>query len=115
MNTTTIKSTCGKFAALAAVAVQSAMAAAEKNAPYHDNCNFAQMIRTPVRMVYGTADDNCQTIGGIAAFNCIPTEDKRLRILVCAVAEDVLNITDVKAINCEIPLEIKTTYPGMKE
>lgn len=29
--------------------------------------------------------------------------------------EDVLNITDVKAINCEIPLEIKTTYPGVKE
>ena len=39
------------------------------------------MIRTPVRMVYGTADDNCQTIGGIAAFNCIASKDKQLRLL----------------------------------
>lgn len=45
----------------------------------------------------------------------IQCADKRLRTFVCAVAEDVLNITDVKAINCEIPFEIKTTYPGMKE
>ncbi|MBR3979225.1 MAG: hypothetical protein IKJ94_06350 [Oscillospiraceae bacterium] len=29
--------------------------------------------------------------------------------------EDVLNITDVKAINCEIPLEIKTVKPEMKQ
>ncbi len=50
-------------------------------APYHDNCNFARMIRTPVGMMYGTADSVCQAVGGIAAFNCIPTEDKRLRIL----------------------------------
>ena len=57
------------------------IAAAEKNAPYHDNSNFAQMIRTPVRMVYGTADDNCQTIGGIAAFNRIASKDKQLRLL----------------------------------
>ena len=57
------------------------IAAAEKNAPYHDNCNFARMIHTPVRMVYGTADDNCQTIGGIAAFNCIASKDKQLRLL----------------------------------
>lgn len=56
-------------------------AAAEKNAPYHDNCNFARMIRTPVRMVYGTADDNCQTVGGIAAFNAIASKDKRLQLL----------------------------------
>ena len=55
--------------------------AAAKNAPYHDNCNFAQMIRTPVRMVYGTPDDNCQTIGGIAAFNRIASKDKQLRLL----------------------------------
>ena len=57
------------------------IAAAEKNAPYHDNCNFARMIHTPVRMVYGTADDNCQTIGGIAAFNRIASKDKQLRLL----------------------------------
>ena len=57
------------------------IAAAERNAPYHDNCNFAQMIHTPVRMVYGTADDNCQTVGGIAAFNRIASKDKQLRLL----------------------------------
>ena len=57
------------------------IAAAERNAPYHDNCNFARMIRTPVRMVYGTADDNCQTVGGIAAFNEIASEDKKLVLL----------------------------------
>lgn len=55
--------------------------AAEKTAPYHDNCNFARMIKTPVRMVYGTADDNCQTVGGIAAFNMIASKDKALKLL----------------------------------
>ncbi len=56
-------------------------ARAEKIAPYHDNCNFARMIKTPIGMMYGTADDNCQTIGGIAAFNMIPAKDKRLRLI----------------------------------
>ena len=55
--------------------------AAEKTAPYHDNCNFARMIKTPVRMVYGTADDNCQTVGGIAAFNVIASKDKGLKLV----------------------------------
>ena len=32
-------------------------------------------------MVYGTADDNCQTVGGIAAFNAIASKDKRLQLL----------------------------------
>jgi len=52
-----------------------------RNAVYHDNCNFAKMIHTPIRMMYGSADDNCQTIGGIAAFNVIASKDKKLRIL----------------------------------
>lgn len=56
-------------------------AGAEANAPYHDNCNFARMITTPVRMVHGTADDNCQTVGAIAAFNGISSKDKELRIV----------------------------------
>ena len=55
--------------------------AAEKTAPYHDNCNFARMIKTPVRMVYGTADDTCQTVGGIAAFNMIASKDKGLKLV----------------------------------
>lgn len=57
------------------------VAAALEVAPWHDNCNFARMIKTPVGMMYGTADDNCQTVGGIAAFNCIASKDKRLRLL----------------------------------
>lgn len=56
-------------------------AKAEANAPYHDNCNFARMIKTPIRIVHGTADDNCQTVGAIAAFNCIASKDKALRIV----------------------------------
>lgn len=56
-------------------------AKAEVNAPYHDNCNFARMIQTPIRMVYGMADDNCQTVGGIAAYNSIASKDKELRLL----------------------------------
>ncbi len=55
--------------------------AACRNAVYHDNCNFARMIRTPVWMMYGTADDNCQTVGGIAAFNMIPSKEKKLSLL----------------------------------
>ena len=54
---------------------------AEKAAPYYDACNFARMITTPVRMTYGTMDDNCQTVGGIAAFNSITAKDKRLFLL----------------------------------
>ena len=32
-------------------------------------------------MVYGTADDNCQTVGGIAAFNSLASKDKELQLL----------------------------------
>jgi cephalosporin-C deacetylase-like acetyl esterase len=55
--------------------------AACRNAVYHDNCNFARMIRTPVWIMYGTADDNCQTVGGIAAFNVLASGEKRLSLL----------------------------------
>ena len=55
--------------------------AAETVGPYYDACNFARLIRTPVRMVYGLSDDNCNTVGGIAAFNVIPSEDKALHLL----------------------------------
>ncbi|MBR4171831.1 MAG: acetylxylan esterase [Kiritimatiellae bacterium] len=56
-------------------------AKAERTAPYHDNCNFARLITTPVRAMVGTADDNCQTVGIIAAFNMIPSKDKAIAIL----------------------------------
>jgi hypothetical protein len=32
-------------------------------------------------MMYGTADDNCQTVGGIAAFNVIGSKEKKLSLL----------------------------------
>lgn len=54
---------------------------AEKVGPYFDACNFARLIRTPVRMMYGTADDNCNTIGGIAAFNSLSSKDKKLVLM----------------------------------
>lgn len=55
--------------------------AAEMVGPYYDACNFARLIRTPVRMLYGTMDDNCNTTGGIAAFNSLAARDKRLVLL----------------------------------
>ena len=54
---------------------------AELTGPYYDACNFARLIRTPVRMVYGLSDDNCHTGGGIAAFNVLGCADKELRLL----------------------------------
>lgn len=54
---------------------------AEKVGPYYDSCNFARLLRTPVRIVQGTRDDNCNTIGGIAAFNSLAAKDKALLIL----------------------------------
>ncbi len=56
-------------------------AKAEQTAPYYDNCNFARMIHTPIRMMYGTADNNCNTVGGIAAFNNVSSKDKEIRLL----------------------------------
>lgn len=56
-------------------------AAALKNGPYYDACNFARQIHTPVRVTEGTADDNCQTEGVVAAFNAIASKDKQLRVL----------------------------------
>ena len=55
--------------------------AGERIGAYLDSCNFARMIKTPVRMAEGTRDDNCQTVGVIAAFNSIASEDKSLVIL----------------------------------
>ena len=55
--------------------------AAEQTAPYYDACNFARLIRTPIRMIHGLADDNCNTEGGIAAFNALASSDKSLLLL----------------------------------
>ena len=55
--------------------------AAEQNGPYYDACNFAKLIHSPIRMVHGLSDDNCHTEGGIAAFNSIASQDKKLLLL----------------------------------
>lgn len=54
---------------------------AEMVGPYYDSCNFARMIMTPVRMSYGMRDGNCNTVGGIAAFNAIASPDKSLVLI----------------------------------
>ena len=55
--------------------------AAEQTAPYYDACNFARLIRTPIRMIHGLSDDNCNTEGGIAAFNALSSKDKELLLV----------------------------------
>jgi cephalosporin-C deacetylase-like acetyl esterase len=55
--------------------------AAEQTGPYYDAYNFARLIRTPIRIMHGLADDNCHTVGGIAAFNSIPSKDKKLLLI----------------------------------
>ncbi|MBR4417100.1 MAG: acetylxylan esterase, partial [Victivallales bacterium] len=55
--------------------------AAELTGPYYDACNFARLIRTPIRIMHGLSDDNCHTVGGIAAYNSIPSKDKKLLLI----------------------------------
>ena len=55
--------------------------AAEQTGPYYDACNFARLIHTPVRMIHGLSDDNCNTEGGIAAFNALASTDKALQLI----------------------------------
>ena len=53
-------------------------AAAEKNAPYFDGVNFAARITCPVRVVVGFADCVCSPAGVYAAYNFIPSKDKKI-------------------------------------
>ena len=55
--------------------------AAEQTGPYYDACNFARLIRTPVRLIHGLSDSNCNTEGGIAAFNVLASKDKKLMLI----------------------------------
>ena len=52
--------------------------AAEKNAPYFDGVNFAARITCPVRVVVGFADCICAPAGVYAAYNLIPSRDKKI-------------------------------------
>ncbi|MGN0846982.1 MAG: acetylxylan esterase [Kiritimatiellia bacterium] len=53
-------------------------AAAEKWAPYFDGVNFAARITCPVRVVAGFADCVCTPCGVYAAYNLIPSKDKKI-------------------------------------
>ena len=53
-------------------------AAAEKNAPYFDGANCAARITCPVRVVVGFADCVCPPAGVYAAYNLIPSKEKKI-------------------------------------
>ena len=59
----------------------AAIAGTMLSAAYYDACNFARLIRTPMRMIHGLSDDNCNTEGGIAAFNALASKDKKLMLV----------------------------------
>lgn len=54
------------------------LAKIEKNAPYFDGAYFAERIRIPVRLSVGYADESCAPHAVLAAFNAIPSADKKL-------------------------------------
>lgn len=53
-------------------------ASAEKWAPYFDGVNFAARITCPVRVVAGFSDCVCTPCGVYAAYNLIPSKDKKI-------------------------------------
>lgn len=55
-----------------------ARAAAEKIAPYFDAAHFASYITCPVRMTVGFTDGCCAPASVYAAFNAIPSRDKKM-------------------------------------
>ena len=54
------------------------LAMIEKNAPYLDGAYFAERIRIPVRLSVGYADESCAPHAVLAAYNAIPSKDKKL-------------------------------------
>lgn len=53
-------------------------AVVEKWAPYFDGANFAARIRCPVRVAVGFSDTTCAPCAVYAAFNEIPSGDKKI-------------------------------------
>ena len=53
-------------------------AAAEKWAPYYDGANFAARITCPVCVVVGFADLTCPPCAVYAAYNAIPSSEKKI-------------------------------------
>ena len=54
------------------------LAQIEKNAPYLDGAYFAERITIPVRLSVGYADESCAPHAVLAAYNMIPSKDKKL-------------------------------------
>ena len=54
------------------------LAMLEKIAPYFDGAYFAERIMIPVRLSVGYADESCAPQAVFAAYNAIPSKDKRL-------------------------------------
>ena len=54
------------------------LAMIEKVAPYFDGAYFAERITIPVRLSVGYADESCAPQAVLAAYNAIPSKDKRL-------------------------------------
>ena len=50
----------------------------QQNAMYFDAAYFAERIRIPVRLSVGYADESCAPHSVLAAYNAIPSTDKRL-------------------------------------
>ena len=54
------------------------LAMLEKIAPYFDGAYFAERITIPVRLSVGYADESCAPQAVLAAYNAIPSKDKKL-------------------------------------
>lgn len=54
------------------------LAKIEANAPYFDAAYFAERITVPVRLSVGYIDESCAPHAVCAAFNAIPSKDKKL-------------------------------------
>ncbi len=54
------------------------LAKIEQNAPYLDGAYFAERITIPVRLSVGYADESCAPHAVLAAYNAIPSKDKKL-------------------------------------
>lgn len=54
------------------------LATIQSNARYFDGAYFAERIRIPVRLSVGYADESCAPHAVLAAYNAIPSTDKKL-------------------------------------
>ena len=54
------------------------LAKIEANAPYFDAAYFAERITVPIRLTVGYIDESCAPHAVCAAFNAIPSKDKKL-------------------------------------